>query len=152
MELKREGMYVYLGLTHISCMAEANTTLLSNYLQLKKPQQTVFSCTGSLGKKYVSQLFNNRVVLVQGFSWSYNTAWFFRLVTAPLGLQKLFTRLLLWLLVLLVVISHWLLVGGVSSLPLGCSHYGRLLSRKRGREKKTCMQESLPKQKSWSFL
>ena len=39
MELKREGTYVYLGLTHISCMAEANTTLLSNYLQLKKTQQ-----------------------------------------------------------------------------------------------------------------
>lgn len=101
-----------------------------------KKNPAVFSCTGSLRKKYESQLFNNRVVLVQGFSWSYNTAWFFRLVTAPLHLQKLFTRLLLWLLVLLVVISHWLLVGGVSSLPLGCSHYGRLLSRKRGREKK----------------
>ena len=42
-QLKREGTHVYLRLTHISCMAEANTTLLSNYLQLKKKkQQTVF--------------------------------------------------------------------------------------------------------------
>ena len=35
-QLKREGTYVYLRLTHISCMAEANTTLLNNYLQFKK--------------------------------------------------------------------------------------------------------------------
>ena len=33
-----------------------------------KKNPAVFSCTGSLRKKYESQLFNNRVVLVQGFS------------------------------------------------------------------------------------
>ena len=68
-QLKREGTHVYLRLTHISCMAEANTTLLSNYLQLKKKKTAnSVSLSESLGKTYESQIFNNRVVLVEGFS------------------------------------------------------------------------------------